>query len=305
MGYKRQILTFVAIFFIQSSFAQVSYQSNIQKAEAAYDSNSFVKAALIYHQAFIDYPNSVKALDVFCSARSWAAAGKADSAIIQLKSAAFDYKFNKYGMLMADLILAGLHKQPEWEHIANKVSQNREASYSPLQVQLKIIKDNDQIYRLMEDSIRKAGNINSASYIKVVKEMALADSINLIKVKTILDTKGWPPYSEIGDLYSSLFLVIQHADLKTQLKYLPMIEQAEQKNDVDPESVALLEDRIAVRQGKKQLYGSQVQYDSNSHTYKVFSIADESHVNERRAQKGMIPLQDYLKQWNIKYLPVQ
>jgi hypothetical protein len=305
MEYKRYFLTAFVIFFFQAVFGQAHYLSNIHQADAAYDSNKFVKAALLYRQAFVNYPDSVKAIDVFHSARSWASAGNADSAIVQLKSAAIDYKFNKYGMLMADPGLRVLHQRQEWEQIANKVNQNREASYSPFQLELKIIRDNDQKYRLKADSIRKAGGTNSADFIKVSKEMALADSIDLEKVKRILDTKGWPSYGEIGDLYSSLFLVIQHADLKTQLKYLPMIQQAEQKNDVDPESVALLEDRIAIGQGKKQLYGSQVEYDTNSHIYKVFPIEDEGHVNERRAQKGMIPLQNYLKQWGINYLPVK
>jgi hypothetical protein len=135
--------------------------------------------------------------------------------------------------------------------------------------------------------------------------MAHTDSVNLVKVKAILDTKGWPLYSEIGDLYAALFLVIQHADLPTQIKYFPMIQQAERNGDVDPESVALLQDRILVREGKKQLYGSQLFYDETTHTYKVSPIEDEAHVNERRAEKGMTPLQDYLKQWAIDYVPVK
>jgi hypothetical protein len=278
---------------------QTHYFSNVVQAETAYNSNKFIKAALLYREDFVNYPDSVKAIDVFHAARSWAAAGNTDSAIVELKSAAIVYKFDKYGMLMADSVLRALHQRQEWDQIAKKVNQNREASYSPFQVELKMIRDNDQKYRLKADSIRKAEGANAADFIKVQKEMAFADSADLEKEKKILDTQGWPSYSEVGELYSSLFLVIQHADLKTQLKYLPIIRQAEQKNDVDPESVALLEDRIATRQGKKQLYGSQVYYDANSHAYKVFPIEDEAHVNERRAQKGMAPLQDYLKQWGI------
>jgi hypothetical protein len=305
MKYKRFFLTASVIFFFQAVFGQTHYALIVHRASAAYDSSKFIKSALLYREAFVNYPDSVNALDVFHSARSWAAAGNADSAIVQLKSASIGYKFNKYGMLMADPGLSVLHQRQEWEQIASKVNQNREASYSPFQLELKGIRDDDQKYRLKADSISKAGGTNSADFIKVSKEMASVDSINLEKVKRILDTKGWPPYGEIGELYSSLFLVLQHADLKTQLKYLPMIQQAGQKNDVDPESAALLEDRIAVRQGKKQLYGSQVDYDTNNHIYRVFPIEDERNVNERRAQKGMVPLQDYLKQWGINYLPVK
>jgi hypothetical protein len=84
-----------------------------------------------------------------------------------------------------------------------------------------------------------------------------------------------------------------------------MIQQAEKNGDVPPEDAALLQDRILVREGKKQLYGSQLFYDETTHSYKVSPIEDEAHVNERRTAKGMAPLQDYLKQWAINYVPIK
>src|SRR5690606_33351773 len=102
-----------------------------------------------------------------------------------------------------------------------------------------------------------------------------------------------------------LFLVIQHADLSTQLKYLPLILEAKSKNDIHPGSVAWLEDRIAIRQGKNQICGSQVSYDETTKKYKSLPSDDEVHVNERRAAIGMEPLQEYLKQWDIIYLPIK
>jgi hypothetical protein len=306
MDYLKFLLVcFFINLILNPAFGQTDYRSQIQQAQSAYESNNYTKAALTYRQAFSTYPNSITALDVYRSARSWAAASNADSAIMQLQYAATIYKFDKYGMLVADPVLTSLHQRKEWAPLTALVKQNKEAAYTPLQRELESIKNDDQKYRIQADYIRKTEGATSADYAKVSGQILHADSVNLGKVEKILDTHGWPPYSEIGDSYAALFLVIQHADLTTQLKYLPMIQEAAKRNDIDPESLALLKDRIAVRQGRKQLYGSQVDYDSTTNTYKVFPIEDEAHVNDRRANIGMIPLQDYLKQWNIIYVPVK
>ncbi len=306
MHFKSSLLIFpfIAIAF-NLSFGQATYSRQVQQAKTAYQGRNYTKSALLFRQAFAAWPDSVRAMDVFGSARSWAAAGKADSAIVQLQAAVTAYKFSKYGMLMADPALIPLHQRSEWVAIATMVNRNMRAAYSPLQCELQQIKDDDQKYRLQADSISKADGMQAPGLVVVNRQMALADSVNLVKVKAILDSRGWPTYSEAGDLYAALFLVIQHADLLTQLKYLPMIQQAETNSDVDPESVAMLQDRILVRQGKKQLYGSQLYYDDSARTYKISPIVDEARVNDRRAAKGMAPLQDYLKQWGIIYLPVK
>ncbi len=53
------------------------------------------------------------------------------------------------------------------------------------------------------------------------------DSTNLIQVINILETYGWLGADAVGEQgNATIFLVIQHADLKTQEKYLPMMRQA-------------------------------------------------------------------------------
>jgi len=56
------------------------------------------------------------------------------------------------------------------------------------------------------------------------KKWAATDSINQVKVKKILDERGWLGPEVVGKRGSTaIFLVIQHADLETQLKYLPIM----------------------------------------------------------------------------------
>lgn len=114
------------------------------------------------------------------------------------------------------------------------------------------------------------------------------DARNLIKIQKILDEKGWLGQDVIGGRGNmTLFLVIQHAPIEIQEKYLPMMREAVKKNNAQPSSLALLEDRIALRTGKRQIYGSQIE--------------NPEKVDERRAKVGLGTLQDYISNWNITW----
>src|SRR5204863_263625 len=73
------------------------------------------------------------------------------------------------------------------------------------------------------------------------------DAANLTKVAKILDTQGWVGPETIGrKANSALFLVVQHADHATQMKYLPMMREAVKNGKAAGSSLALLEDRVAL-----------------------------------------------------------
>ena len=134
---------------------------------------------------------------------------------------------------------------------------------------------------------------------KIIQEK---DSINLIKVKNILDEVGWLGFDVLGDQgNSALFLVIQHSDIVTQEKYLPMMRDAVKKGNAHGSQLALLEDRVALRQGKKQIYGSQIGKDNETNKYYVSPLEDPDNVDKRRAEVGLGPLATYVSQWQIKW----
>ena len=65
--------------------------------------------------------------------------------------------------------------------------------------------------------------------------MERKDSINLIKVMKILDERGWLGKNVVGTQGNqTLFLVIQHADLEYQQKYLPMMREAVKDGNANP-----------------------------------------------------------------------
>lgn len=162
-----------------------------------------------------------------------------------------------------------------------------------------IWQDDQQVRIRMEEELTKVGT-SSKELSALSKTMHVKDSINLVKVKCILDKHGWLGPKEVGKIGNeTLFAVIQHADIKTQEKYIPMLRDAVNKNRATKSSLALMEDRIALRRGGKQIYGSQVMTDGQG-TF-LSPLQDPDHVDERRAAVGLKPIAEYLREYNMKW----
>lgn len=126
------------------------------------------------------------------------------------------------------------------------------------------------------------------------------DSCNQVQVKLLIDKYGWLGKSVIGNYNQVLFLVIQHADSATQEKYFPLLQQSVSEGESSVIDLAMMQDRLLMRRGQNQIYGSQVVTDGNG-GWKFFPIEDERNVNIRRAKIGMEPIEEYAKYFGIDY----
>ena len=81
------------------------------------------------------------------------------------------------------------------------------------------------------------------------------DKENQILVTSILK-KGLPEGLS-QQSYKTIWLIVDHADLKFQKKHLPIMEEAVQKELVSAGDFAVLTDRIRMRECKPQKYGTQ------------------------------------------------
>ena len=160
----------------------------------------------------------------------------------------------------------------------------------------------DQKYRLQMDEIEKKYGWESNEMKEIWEIAGKQDALNLIKVRAILDKYGWLGADVVGKQgNSTLFLVIQHANQATQEKYLPMMREAVKKGKAQGSSLALLEDRVALGRGKRQIYGSQVEIDPKTRLYYVSPLEDPENVDKRRATVGLEPIAEYVKHWQIKW----
>ncbi len=66
------------------------------------------------------------------------------------------------------------------------------------------------------------------------------------------------------------------------------------------DNIALLEDRIAMHEGRPQRYGSQIVEDSTGERV-IYTLLNTDSVNIWRSAAGMPPLEEYAKQMNAKW----
>lgn len=168
-----------------------------------------------------------------------------------------------------------------------------------LQTELLAILEDDQLGRTQIEAVAKAHGHNSPEVQALWKSINEKDASNLTKIKLILDTRGWVGPDVVGSAANSaLFLVIQHADIATQQKYLPLMRAAVREKKAFPRQLALLEDRVALAEGRRQTFGSQLMSDKDGRYY-VRPLEDPDHVDERRKAMGLGPMAEYLKHWNL------
>ncbi len=122
---------------------------------------------------------------------------------------------------------------------------------------------------------------------RLARQAMYTDSTNLEMVTRILAETGYPSKSRVGDFASqAVWLVIQHSNLEVQKQYLPQLEEAARNGDLPPAMIAALKDRIDVREGRPQKYGTQ--WGMNG---KLSPLLDASRVNEWRKEVGLPPIE--------------
>ena len=282
------------------------YSTFVKTADSLYKIKEFKKSAFTYSEAFKS--NGWKGFvdDRYNAACSWALANYPDSSFFQLNRIATKANYMNYGHITTDGDLNSLHNDIRWKPLLEIIKQNKEKAEAnlnkPLVAQLDSIYTEDQKYRQQLNEIDKKFGWDSKemkAHWTIINEK---DSINLIKVKAILDKYGWLGEDVVGGQgNSTLFLVIQHSNQKTQEKYLPMMREAVKNGKADGSSLALLEDRVALGQGKRQIYGSQIGRDPDTKLYFVLPLEDPDNVDKKRADVGLPPLANYVTHWQMKW----
>lgn len=169
-----------------------------------------------------------------------------------------------------------------------------------------------KIYRLDQQYREELSSLPPANIktIDLWKKQNMLDSLNLVRVSKILDSMGFPHKPSFDDSAGiATFMVIQHATLKQQEKYLSIFQKAAAQDQLKPSIVALMVDRVKVDKGEKQIYGTQAipikdpktGYITNQ--YELAPIEDEEKINERRLKVGLPTIEEGAKELGVEYIP--
>ncbi|MBS0209965.1 MAG: hypothetical protein JSS27_13535 [Planctomycetes bacterium] len=127
------------------------------------------------------------------------------------------------------------------------------------------------------------------------------DRENSRRLVEIVDQQGWPTITQVGkDGAHAAWLLVQHADAepKFQRRCLDLMTRLP-KDQVVPENLAYLTDRVFLAEGRKQVYGTQFEVVAGK--WQPRPLEEPDHVDQRRAQVGLSPLAEYLKEAQSLY----
>ncbi len=155
-----------------------------------------------------------------------------------------------------------------------------------LKEQLEQMLESDQHDRILWNQAAAAYPSDKARTEKLARMAMATDSLNLEATYDVLQAHGFPGKESVGNIASiAVFLVFQHADLDHQKRFLPQMEEAVAKGRIEPTYLAMLKDRIDVREGRPQKYGTQIAADG-----KLAPVLDAGRLNEWRSEVGLPPI---------------
>jgi len=130
---------------------------------------------------------------------------------------------------------------------------------------------------------------------KFNKELDEVDGRNTERLKAIIKENGWFTIDTIGidGLRIAFLLITQSPSLEFQKEMLPNLKASADRGELAMEAYATLADRILLKEGKAQIYGTQAQFIEGKVV--ISPTEDIAHVDERRHKLGMPPLADYIK----------
>lgn len=296
----------IAFFFITINIGLMqsqTYKEFVAKGDNSYRAKDYKGSVAYYEKAFkIEHKSSSDLYNGACAA----ALNHDDEKAFKWLDLAIDNGYENIAHIKTDNDLESLHNKKEWTKTIDKLQKRMDilsANYNkPLQKELLEIYTEDQGIRGDFMKIYKDPNSDKKKIDSIGKLMRKKDSINLIKVIKILDEKGWVGKDVVGaQANQTLFLVVQHSDLKYQQKYLPMMREAVKKGNANPGNLAYLEDRVALREGRRQIYGSQSSKNKTTNKLHISPMIDPDNVDKRRAEVGLGTMAEYAAKMNIEW----
>ncbi len=294
-------LLLISFFFIFYSLA-VTAQDDSNIADSLRTAGNY-KLELSYRlQTYCNSPlNSVNVYNIACC---YALHKNADSAFYYLDKA-IDLGRND-GWPLADCDLYSLHTDSRWKGIENRLEdiykQKSFAANMQLGWELSKMYCADQAPKYAADNVKAKYGYPSPQMDSVNRVITATDSLNMLRLEEIFNTYGWTNKHLVGlDGADNASIIILHAPLIFQKKYFEMIKMAVDSGDIKKSSLAYLTDKILTKEGKMQLYGTQIIYSLPNKIYEFKPIEDEQNVNVRRKDFGLGPIEEYAKHFDIEY----
>lgn len=249
-----------------------------ESAEAAYDAKNWSECAAQWLAVSEHATGEAKSGALYDAACCYALDGRLEVAVSTLE-AALDGGYWDAEHMVVDEDLKAVRDTPKWAALADRAKQNLLAFEA----------------NLVDPALRRE-LLELAAKDQKTREGADADAVHALdrentqRMKEVVAKYGWPGKKVVGsDGANAAWLLVQHADADAsfQKECLEKMEPLVKTGDVAGKDYAYLYDRVAVGQGRKQRYGTQVDGDDFA------PIEDPKNVDARRKEMGLSSLAEY------------
>ena len=297
---------FLAVAAVAAVPAKAQYSTYIWKADSLFMCGEYAQSSAMFDKAF-QSERDIQGQHLYNAACVAALSGDADKAFRRL-FARLEKEPGWYSETFEqDEDLTSLHGDARWKMFADSKAVRRERVErryeQPLRQRLKQIGRADQDIRHKYLQAFNAQPKNQAKVDSLEREMQHIDRQNQKEICDILDKRGFVGKQAVGDACDAFWLVIQHASAKQQRKYLPEFQKAAARGDLPLWQVAMMEDRIAMFEGRPQKYGSQT-VEAPDGSMVLHQLLDPIKVDTWRREVGMEPLAVYLRKQGAR-MPVE
>ncbi len=124
------------------------------------------------------------------------------------------------------------------------------------------------------------------------------DYSNLEYVTSLIDQCGMP---QERSALKTVFYVLQHNHTIHQKKYIEQLREQAALGNFSRSTLAMMEDRILIGEGKQQLYGTQVVRMPGEKQARLDDLFEPEYVNQRRKEVGLGPIEEYLESFDIEF----
>lgn len=186
----------------------------------------------------------------------------------------------------------------EWQGRQEQKLRNEKAA-NPSPVILPKLREQLLAWSELDQEVRKPlmkrPPTRQRELIAALVRMRSVDALNYRRIRGVIDEYGFPTIAMVGgDGSAAAFLLVQHqADHpEFQQFVLDIMEPLVKRGEVGREGYALLLDRVLVMgQHKAQRYGTQ--FKQVGAEMRMEPIEDVEHLDQRRAEMGMMPIEAY------------
>ncbi len=189
-----------------------------------------------------------------------------------------------------------------WKKVQKEIKTQQKGMNLTLREELIQMRKDDQKYRIEIKEQSKKGKNNASAVQALWKKQLAIDAKNFKRSEEIITQYGFPSKKLVGKKAAkSVFVIIQHSELRYQQKYIPLFHKAVKNGDLEMKDLASMIDRVENRKGRPQIYGTQIEENQKTGKLDFTEIIDERKINKRREYIGLSPIESYAKESDFEY----